>query len=358
MIMSRFARAGLLPAAAVAAAIAGAPAQAQYVDDVTAFLAQPDLAGRLSYGGIVEQPSGGIEITDIRVTNRGLADLTFGVRPDTVPDADTVALRIDRLYLDEGMLGLVFGMRGATAEPETIGLAVDGLALDLAAASGAEGMAMLQRYVGGVAAITGSGVLTVLRGDGDWHDVDATLDLDGLGRFQMAIQFDGSQASPARGTLSFTDTAAHPLVGIGAYLHRAALENMAELAEELIATVEATAAGQNRDQVELALAPARQDLERTRALLAGFPDDGRGAAADIAAWADTMAAAMPQHRALFDAVIAFAGAPGTLVLTLAPDGTQPIPRGVGFTLETYADPAAVGGVISAYGISGAFMPAE
>ena len=336
------------------------PALAGYADDLTELLADPSIQSLLTYGSIEETVTGGVAVTELQITAAGLEEFGLPVivdgsgGPSIAVDPDAVAVRIARLHMNAGALGLLLGLRGG-GQPESIGIDVNGLTIDLATLAHIETLNLLRDYLGDMATLSGNGGVLISQGSVEWHDIEAHVSLDDVGWIGVDLQFNEGNGSPPRGELVFLDGENRRLIGLLAFLHRLPLEMEMRFAEEALAMTIAEAED-DPDAAATLIEIFEADLAAAEAELLIYPEDGMAMADALAVWAEEMAAALPRYEAVFRAVREYGDVGGQLRLTLAPGGELEVPMDAAFEPATYRDADLIGAVFDALGMEAIIDP--
>lgn len=344
-----------LPVIATGLALCATSALATPADEVAALLDGGEAAEILDYEAVINTRDGGVRIDNITI-NAGALDM-IGLQPflgnsdnqatATPEEQAATIIKINSVRLNDGMIGMIFGMRGQ-AQPDAMVVEIEGLAIDLTAAPDAPYVTLLRGYLDGADTIEADIHVTISEGSLQWHDILAEVDLTDIGSLTADIQFQESGDSLPRGTVTLVDMPGRPLLGLIAYLHRAPVEMVAVLAEQMAANIEAELASGPEETSEV-MAILQADAAAARADLARFPDDGAGAAAALAGWAETFAVALPAHASFFDAIGQFAHSPGSLRLMLEPQAGTELPQETALELSFYDNAAAFGAMLDAFG---------
>lgn len=349
-----------LPAVATGLALSATTALATPAEEIAAFLDGREAAEILDYETIVNTRDGGVRINNITVNAGGL-DM-IGLQPflgnsdnQTTPTPEeraAIILRIDSVHLNDGMFAVIFGVRDL-GQPDSAMVEIEGLTIDLTAAPDAHYVELLRGYLGGANAIEADIHVSAFEGSMQWHDIHAEVDLADIGSLTADIQFQESGDSLPRATVTLVDMPGRPLLGLITYLHRAPVEMVAVLAEQMAAEIEAELASGPEESSEV-MAVLQADAAAARADLARFPDDSAGTAAALAGWAQAFAAALPAHASFFDAVDRFAQSPGSLRIMLEPQAGTELPQEAALELSFYDNAAAFGAMLDAFGATAEF----
>lgn len=356
-----------LPLLAVALSLGAAAAQATPADDFAAILDAPEFEEWMHYERVTDAPDGGVVVHNWQLTANALVEMRFLTYPDDHagpvqgPDGGSpVVVTASSVHLDQGMLGMIFGVQGGEM-PSSVGFSVEGLAIDLAAMTGAYHIDLLRAYIGGAAMVTGDGNLVVDLGAGGQQDIHLDANLNGVGDFMMDIRLDETPGSLPSGTIVLTETDAHGLTGLGTFLHRIPVEISLLLAEHSVEMAREEPIGEmlaDPTMEDPMIALLETQISDARAHLALYPESGAEAAAAVALWAERMADSLPDHAALFDAIGDFADTAGTLTLTLNPPADGASLFDAAPSVDFYNDAALVAGAIDALGLTARFEAAK
>lgn len=295
----------LMPALALATSVLwlGA-AQAGPAEDLAAVM---DMTPGMSYETAVPTDDGGVLIQGVRanagfvVESAGLA----GAPGEPVADPSAITLVIDSLRLSEGAAAMLIGTSSG-AQPGLVTIEIEGLRLDLAALAGPRPADLLREHLG-ADEIAGGMAFSLDPMNPSRQQAAIAIDLQPIGRVEIELAFTESGRLLPSGTVRLTDTPERGLIAFGSFVRRLSLEIALEWAEATVGEVEP---GRS--------AEAEAALAEMRAQLAVMSLPAPEAAAALADWAEAMAAQLPEHADVLEAVAAFARGTGTLDLTIAP----------------------------------------